>query len=233
MSQVSPILSFGFIALVAVLYSVVVIGVVYGRNRAGDDSQLPVYILRFCFGGFLLVTGLLALQGSFSSLNAFAPLLPIVSVVALIGVGIFATTSKVAEWLVFIPQSWLVALQVFRVFVEVILFGLAKTLLIPLAMTFGGRNYDILIGFSAPLLALYLHKNEGAPGKTRAPLLIWNFLGLASLTQALLTGLVMRPLALGIFPFVWIPSFIVPFGVLLHILSLRKLKANLPEAAPN
>lgn len=229
MSQVSTVLSFGFIALVAILYSIIVVGVVYGRNRAGDESQIPVYVLRFCVGGFLLVTGLLALQGTFAQFNAFPPRIPLVTLVAFIGVGCFAASARVGEWLIYLPQSWLIALQVFRLFVEWILYGLAKTPLIPVEMTFAGRNFDILIGVSAPLFGLYLHKNKNAPSKTRAPLLIWNFLGLILLAQVLITGLVVQPPGIGIFPYIWLPSFMVPFGVLLHALSLRKLRQPAAE----
>jgi hypothetical protein len=230
MSQVSTVVSFGFIALVAILYSIVVIGVVYGRNRAGDASQTPVYVLRFCVGGFLLITGLLALQGTFAQIHSFPPRIAIATLIAFIGIGCFAASPRVGQWLVFSPQSWLIAIQVFRVFVEWILYALAKTPLIPIEMTFEGRNFDILIGLTAPMLAFYLHKNKNAPSKTRAPLLIWNSLGLMLLAQVLITGMVMQPPAIGIFPYVWLPSFMVPFGVLLHVLSLRKLKQTAQAA---
>jgi hypothetical protein len=228
MSQISPVVSFGFIALIAILYSVMVIGVVYGRNQVGDSSQLPVYVMRFCVGGFLLVTGLLALQGSFAKLDAFPPLLPIVTLVAFVGIGFFVASKRVGEWLTYLPQTALIALQSFRFFVELILFRLAKTPLIPVEMTFTGRNFDILIGASAPVFAFYLYKKKSEPEKTRLPLLVWNGLGLLLLAQVLITGFMMRPVGLGLFPYIWLPSFLVPFGVLLHALSIRKLRSKAP-----
>lgn len=224
MPQVSAFVSIGFIALVAILYSVLVIGVLYARNRAGDPSQFPVYIMRFCVGGFLLVTGLLALQGSFADMSAFPPRVAIAALVGFFGSVAFALSSRVGEWLRFLSQSWIVALQSFRFFVEMILFYLAKTPLMPAVMTFEGRNFDILIGATAPLIAYYVNKNKNAPSRTSALLYGWNTLGLLLLTQVVVTALLVRPIAVGQFPYVWLPAFLVPYAFLLHFLSLRKIK---------
>lgn len=94
---------------------------------------------------------------------------------------------------------------------------------------------DIAIGVTAPLVALALAR--GLAGSV--PLAFaWNVLGIADLVVAVglgtgyLAPLLMPSLgarvppvaAMGVFPLIVVPIFAVPVSVLLHLLSLRKLR---------
>jgi hypothetical protein len=97
-------------------------------------------------------------------------------------------------------------------------------------MTFEGRNWDILVGLTAPLVALVL---------TRKPLLgfakLWNIAGLLILGNIVGVALLSAPLPFRVFlnepantiiaefPFVWLPSVLVPIAYTLHLLSWRQL----------
>ena len=138
----------------------------------------------------------------------------------------FSKTTK--ELLPFIPQKSLVGLQVFRVFVEIVLWLLFIQNIVPVQMSFEGRNFDVLTGISAPIAAYLLVNN-------RIALFIWNICGLALLANILTIAILSLPTPLRVFmnepantivvhfPFVWLPGLLVPMAYGLHFLSLRQL----------
>ena len=97
-------------------------------------------------------------------------------------------------------------------------------------MTFEGRNFDILSGLSAIVVAVLITKNKISP-----PLVIaWNFAGLALLVNIVTIAILSMPTPLRVFmnepantivtkfPVVWLPALLVPLAYGLHFLSLRQ-----------
>jgi hypothetical protein len=236
-ATLSPVLNISFILLVAALYSVLIAGATYAYKRAGQTSTIPIYILRFFCGGFLLITGLLALRGWFRDFSIIPPRIMITFIVGFTGMCILANRAQAMKWLAQIPQSWIILAQSFRIAVEILFFFLAKAAFLPQIMTFEGRNFDILIGLSAPVLGHFVDRADKAGQGARfyKLIFIWNIVGLLSVSNALMTGLLSAPTPIqrifvqppntliGDFPFIWLPTFVVPFAYLLHMLSLRKL----------
>ena len=132
------------------------------------------------------------------------------------------------------PLRELIGLQAFRIGVEIFLNQLRKEDLLPRTMTFHGQNFDIIIGISA--LVLYLVWNR-IPNKTTV-IRYWNFLGLALLTNVVVTGILSTPgplqlinqehpnLAVTQFPYVFIPALFVLSALGLHILTLTQIRAT-------
>lgn len=133
-----------------------------------------------------------------------------------------------------LPLEWLIGLQVFRVIVELFLHRLWETGLAPRTLTYEGANFDIVIGLSAPLVAwLYARERIG-----ERVALAWNVLGLAMLTNVAIRALLSAPgplhiltddvpnLAVGTFPFSFIPGFMAPLALILHVLAIRALRAR-------
>jgi hypothetical protein len=130
------------------------------------------------------------------------------------------------------PQSWLVGVQFYRIlgFNFLALLGIGT---LPGAFALPAGVGDVLVGVLAPLVALMYAC--GAKGRDRF-VLAWNVLGLLDLLIALTTGFLTSPsplqlLSLNVpnelitaFPLVMIPVFIVPVSVLLHLMSLIKLR---------
>jgi len=126
----------------------------------------------------------------------------------------------------------LVGFQFFRVPVEWVLHGLAKAGAAPEQMTFAGRNFDIVSGITAALVAFYLV--GGGPG--RRVVWLWNLVGLALLANVIAIAVLAtpafhagsyldRPLNLlpSRFPWVWLPSFLVQAALFGHIVTFRAL----------
>ena len=124
-------------------------------------------------------------------------------------------------------------LNTVRIPVELILYGLYLNKAVPELMTFAGRNFDVVAGITAPLVA-YLWFNKKVLGKRF--MLIWNYVCLALLLNIVVNAVLSAPfpfqkfafdqpnIAILYFPFIWLPSFIVPVVFFGHLVSIRQLK---------
>jgi len=122
-----------------------------------------------------------------------------------------------------------------RLPVEIVLFGLFTHKMIPELMTFEGRNYDILMGITAPIIG-YLFMVEKASKKT---LLVWNIIGLILVLFILFNGILSSELpfqqfgfeqpnrGINYFPFVLLPATIVPIVIWTHLSDIIKLKKEI------
>lgn len=183
-------------------------------------------VVGFILWGIVVsVASLLGFTGNFSffPLNAM-PLLAIPLITTLI----LLFTSATKDILTQISIESITILQVFRVFVEIILWLLFIQNLLPEQMTFEGRNWDILAGLSALLAARFFVKRKSL-------MIAWNIFGLALLINIVTIALLSMPTPFRYFhnepsntlvthfPFIFLPTFLVPLAYILHLLSLRKL----------
>jgi hypothetical protein len=166
----------------------------------------------------------LAAAGLFaaSSLLPVAIFLPV-----LIGVPLVLRSRWLGEVLDHTPPTWLIGLQVYRVFGSIFVLGWLVGQL-PGAFALPAGLGDTLVGLLAlPVAGLVL--------RNRAAGVAWNVLGLLDLANAVLLGILTssgplqlivpdRPNVVGAYPLVLIPGFAVPLSVLLHSASLRQLR---------
>lgn len=122
--------------------------------------------------------------------------------------------------------------SVIRIPVEIVLFWLFVSHTIPELMTFEGRNFDILSGISAPIIYYFAFVNKQL---NRNLLLFWNFVCLGLLANIVINALLSIPsavqqfafeqpnIAVGYFPFVLLPSVLVPLALLSNLASIRQL----------
>lgn len=137
-------------------------------------------------------------------------------------------TDDMKTLVVYLNIKVITQLQVFRVFVEIILWALFIQNLLPEQMTFEGRNFDILAGITALIAARFAPHNKGA-------LIAWNIFGLALLINIVAIALLSMPTPFRVFqnepanvivthfPYIFLPTFLVPLAYILHFLSLKKL----------
>ncbi len=183
----------------------------------------------------LLVQGMLALAGFYShnvatslpprlTLALGPPLLLLLSRVATV-----RGRATLASW----RLDKLTLVHVVRLPVELVLYSLCTHGVVPRVMTFEGRNYDILMGLSAPLIYYLLRQRVLG----RRSLLAWNVLGVMLLTNIVTTAVLSVPtpmqrfgfeqpnVAILYFPFIWLPAVVVPIVLLAHVAALRQLLA--------
>lgn len=119
-------------------------------------------------------------------------------------------------------------LHTVRVPVEITLFFLYLYGTVPELMTFSGRNFDILAGITAPVVAWLLSR-----GRAPRPLMIaWNVICLALVSFILTNGILSAELpiqqfafdqpnrAVLYFPYVLLPVLIVPIVMYTHLSDL-------------
>lgn len=133
-----------------------------------------------------------------------------------------------------LPLWLIVGLQTFRVGVEVVLHGLWEAGLVPRLMTLAGGNVEFIVAFAAPLAAWLSTRGPGG----RRVAWVFNVVGLMSLLNVVARGVLTAPgplqlihaevpnLAIGQFPFSYIPGFMVPLALVLHLLAFRALGAS-------
>ena len=156
-------------------------------------------------------------------LNAMPMLL-----IPLITTLILLLTADLKTLVSYLDLKVITQLQVFRVFVEIILWLLFIQNQLPVQMTFEGRNFDILSGITAILAANFLIQNK-------TWMMAWNILGLLLLINIVSVALLSMPTPFQVFhnepantivthfPYVFLPTFLVPLAYILHFISLKKL----------
>ena len=134
--------------------------------------------------------------------------------------------------LIVIPFSWLIYIQAFRILMELFLWLGYFGNYVPRQMTFEWLNFDIMAGISA-LMAGYVFFGNGRYRRSEA--ILWNVFGIVLLINIVFIAIVSTPSPFQIFhtritntfianfPFIWIPGFIVPFALAMHIYSLKQL----------
>jgi len=132
-----------------------------------------------------------------------------------------------------LDQESMTLLHVVRIPVEITLYLLFLHKNVPELMTFAGRNFDILVGISAPIIYYLGYKKESLSNGVK---LIWNYVSLAFLVFIVLNAALSIPSEFQQFaidqpniavlntPYVWLPGFIVPVALLCHLASIRQLR---------
>jgi len=107
--------------------------------------------------------------------------------------------------------------------------------MVPQLMTFEGINYDILVGFTAPIIGLLYLKNK----ISKNFLMCWNIIGLILVVSIMTIGILSAELpfqqfgfeqpnrGLQYFPFILLPALIVPLMIYAHITDIIKLKKEI------
>ena len=168
-----------------------------------------------------------------SDTNSFPPKIMLIGILpTILTIFLLFTTLKGRQFIDSLPLKNLTYLNIVRIPVETILFWLFLNKAIPELMTFEGRNFDILAGISAPIIAYFgLTKTK----LNRQTILIWNFICLGLLVNIVVNALFSAPspiqkfafdqpnIAILNFPFSWLPTFIVPIVLFGHLTSIRQL----------
>jgi hypothetical protein len=224
----------GYVSIIFILTTFLAVGFLLNAVKKSVFDTIPAKILIFLLAFWILFQALLALNG-FHQITSFPP--------RLILFGVLPALLLIAVYFVFfrrnfiekLPLKALTILHVIRIPVELVLLWLFRGGLVPESMTFEGRNFDILSGITAPIVYFLAFRG----GKINRPLLIvWNFLALALLFNIVATAILAFPgidpgLPAGLqnrgvtyFPYIWLPTVIVPIVFFSHLASLWKLFNN-------
>lgn len=173
----------------------------------------------------------LSLSGFLSDFSTVPPRQLIVLAVPLVCIPWAISTKTAKEIFKHIPVHSLIYLQSFRIIVEILLWMLFLEGLAPVQMTFEGRNFDVLSGLSAPIVAYFVSQQR----ISKLFGIAWNLVCLGLLLNIVTTAILSMPTPLRAFmnepantivarfPVVWLPGLLVPMAYGLHLISLRQL----------
>jgi len=194
---------------------------------AAKSKQLGVGLL-----AWLAVTGV---AGWLGLVRDFHRLPPKMFVLLLVAVVLTVATALSRIGLRLVGEAgivWLVGVQAFRIAVEIFLDWAHRVDLVPVQMTFEGRNWDVFSGVSAAGIA-WLAAKKRAP---RWLILLWNCVGLALLLNIVVIAILSMPTPLrrfhnepansfiAYFPYIWLPAFLVQVALFGHLLVFRWLR---------
>ncbi len=199
--------------------------------RAANRSKTVLTIILI----WLIIQGVLASTGFYLNNKTIPPRLVLIGIPPLIFIIFLFLTKKGRVFIDSLNDKALTILHVIRIPMEIVLWWLFINNTIPEIMTFEGRNFDIIIGITVPII-YYLGYVKKVLSKSG--LLIWNVVGVLLLANivfyAILSietnfqqfGFKQPNEAVLHFPYVWLPCCVVPIVFLSHFAVIRKLLKN-------
>jgi hypothetical protein len=155
-------------------------------------------------------------------------------VLAIIGLAVTIAFTPYGTRLVLgLPVWTLIAIQGFRLPLELAMHGMYDRGIMPVQMSYSGRNFDIVTGITALVVAWLVA--TGRAGRRVA--LGWNILGLALLINIVGVAILSTPRfqffgpdQLNVWvmypPFVWLPAVMVLAALAGHLLIFRALSGH-------
>ena len=206
---------------VSLLFGLTTLLTVWLFYRAARQSKVLLVLL-----AWMVVQAALGLTGFYQKTDSVPPRFPalvVPPVLLLIGL---LVTDRGRQFIDSLRLDRLTLLHVVRIPVELVLFWLFVHKAVPEVMTFEGRNFDILSGLTAPIVYYFGFMRPQLP---RSVLLVWNLICLGLLINIVFTAALAIPspfqqiafdqpnVAILHFPFVWLPSVVVPIVLVSHV----------------
>ena len=224
-----------FVVTVVGMLLLVLWGAMRAARRVGPGATRGVRLAGVALGGWLALTAALAERGFFEDFYALPPHMLLAVGPPLLAVLALAASGRLDPLLAALPPSWPIGAQAFRVLVEIVLWRLAVAGVAPEIMTFTGRNVDILVGLTAPIVAYACFVRRAWPARVAR---WWNWAGVVILLNVVVHAQLSAPTRFRLFetdppttfigdlPYIWLPAFLVPLAWALHAISLRQLRST-------
>lgn len=196
--------------------------------RAARQSKATLLVLLV----WMSLQAALGLSGFYQKTDSVPPHFPVLIVPPVLLIVGLLLTRRGRGFIDNLRLDRLTWLHVVRIPVELVLFWLFLRKVVPEVMTFEGRNFDILSGLTAPVVYYFGFVKGSLPGSV---LLVWNLICLGLLINIILTAILSAPspfqqlafnqpnVAIQYFPFVWLPSVVVPVVLLAHVAAIWQL----------
>ena len=181
---------------------------------------------------WLAMQGVIGYSGFYTITNTLPPRFILLVLPPLILILSLFLTSNGRNFIDSLSMGTLTWLHAVRIPVEIVLLWLFFQKQVPQLMTFEGRNFDILAGLTAPIIA-YLGYTKKMLGQK--VILLWNFICIGLLFNIVILAVLSAPFAfqqlafdqpnIGVFyfPFVWLPCCVVPIVLFSHLAVIRQL----------
>lgn len=214
------------------LFLAFVFGCIWMLLKGLSTYHVSIKKLLFILFIWILLLTVLGFSGLLSDFSNFPPRMVLVLIVPMLVIVWFTASGASDNFLSKMPAAWIVKMQGFRVIVEIFIWWAFIDKLLPIQMTFEGRNFDILVGLTAPLVAFWCLKGDR---KKSLWVLIWNILGLILLFNIIIIAVLSMPTPkqyffdgpsntiVATFPWILLPGILVMLAFALHLLSIKQM----------
>jgi hypothetical protein len=224
-----------FVATVVGMLLLLLWSAARAARGVGPGAARGVRLAGLAMAGWLALTAALAGRGFFEDFYALPPHMLLAIGPPLLAALALTASGRLDPLLAALPPSWPVGAQAFRIVVEIVLWRLAVAGVAPEIMTFTGRNVDILVGLTAPVVAYACFVRRAWPARVAW---WWNWAGILILLNVVVHAQLSAPTRFRLFetdppttfigdvPYIWLPAFLVPLAWALHAVSLRQLRSR-------
>jgi len=222
-----------FVIIPVVLFAILVRSIVAAWLRAGASgsaARRAGAIVAAVSAIWMVATWMIAASGALQSWDRTPPPF-VLLLVGVIAVSVTLAFSRAGRSLAtYMPLWGLVAVQGFRLPLELAMHRMAERGIMPPQMTYTGRNFDIVTGTSALVVALLVARGIGG----RRLVTLWNVVGFALLINIIVVAVLSTP-AFAYFgpdrlntfvtyvPFVWLPAVMVSAALAGHLIIARAI----------
>lgn len=229
-----PIVS-AFVVIPALLVGALTAMDVTASHRLGEVrfATRRALVVVLCSAAWMAVTWIAAASGVLRNWDATPPPFAIL-VVAIVAIACRLAFGPVGRRLATgVPLWTLVLVQAFRLPLELAMHAMYLRGVMPIQMTYTGRNFDIVTGATALVIGLA----AWAGRIPRSIVAAWNVLGLALLLNVVTIAIVSTPRIQAFGPervnvwvtyppFVWLPAVMVLAALAGHLVVFRALGAR-------
>jgi hypothetical protein len=200
--------------------------------NASNKAKLPLLLIVT----WALLQLFVGLSGFYLDAMDLPPRFVLLIIPPLVTIIITLNTAKGKSFIAAMSQAKLTVLHSIRIPVELVLYGLACYKYIPIIMTFEGFNFDILAGISAVFIYYFGYVKQRLSPRA---LIVWNVVCVAFLLNIVTIAILAAPtqfqvfalnqpnVAIAYFPYVWLPSVVVPIVLFSHLVSINQLLKKL------
>lgn len=235
MQQASPPLIWSFAALAVVVGAMLPLGLAHSHRRLGPEGGSGRAAALGALGVIVWMGVTLAAAAAGVVRFDATPPTALVLIAVGLALGVWLGVSPAGRRLALgLPLYALVGAQAFRLPLELIMHRAYAEGVMPVQMSYSGRNFDIVTGATAILVAGLLFVGRMPLWGVR----VWNWMGAALLLNIVTIAILSAPTPLRVFmnepanvwvtrpPFIWLPTVMVVAALLGHILVLRRVRAE-------
>ena len=224
-----------YVSVVFILTTFATVAFLIQAIKAVGTRSFPSQILLFTLPLWIIFQAVISIGGFYQTESSVPPRIALFGVfpalVMIIAYFLFFRSSFIER----IPLWLLTSVHVVRIPVELTLYWLFIGKQVPQVMTFEGRNFDIFSGILAVVVYFAAFRAKSA---NRWLLIAFNILGLILLANIVSIAIMSLPSpiqqisfdqpnrAVEYFPYIWLPTVIVPAVLFAHLSSLWKLRTG-------
>jgi hypothetical protein len=220
-----------YVGIVFILTAIGSVALLFLSIRTGLRS-LPAKVLFVVLPSWMLLQFVIARSGFYQDTSTIPPRLVATGVLpTLVFIGFYFLFFR-SQFIELLDLRILTLIHIVRIPVELVLLWLFKNGEVPQAMTFEGLNFDILSGIFALILYFLAFRGNSS---NRSILIGFNILGLLLLANIVSIAVMSLPSpmqrmafdmpnrAVLVFPYIWLPTVVVPIVLFSHLTALWKL----------